>query len=85
MKNGIRISIPADEVGPGDHVIVQPGGTIPVDGKVISGESLINEAAITGESVPVSKREGDFVFSSTISDNGYLEIIAEKVGDDTTV
>lgn len=84
LKDGMRVTIPADRVKVGDHVIVQPGGRIPVDGKVISGHSLINEAAITGESVPVSKREGDQVFSSTISDNGYLEIIAEKAGDDTT-
>lgn len=84
MKNGNRITIPADEVGVGDLVIVQPGGRIPVDGKVVSGQSLINEASITGESVPVTKRTGDQVFSSTISDNGYLEVVAEKVGDDTT-
>lgn len=84
LKDGVRVTIPADEVAIGDVVIVQPGGRIPVDGKVVSGQSLINEAAITGESVPVNKREGDQVFSSTISDNGYLEIIAEKVGDDTT-
>lgn len=84
LKNGERIVIPADEVEVGDHVIVQPGGRIPVDGKVISGQSLINQAAITGESVPVNKSKGDQVFSSTVSDNGYLEIIAEKVGDDTT-
>ncbi|MFA5574333.1 MAG: cation-translocating P-type ATPase [Brumimicrobium sp.] len=84
LRDGKRVAIPADEVEVGDHVIVQPGGRIPVDGKVISGQSLINEAAITGESVPVNKSEGDTVFSSTISDNGYLEIMAEKVGDDTT-
>lgn len=84
LKNGERITIPAEEVQIGDHVIVQPGGRIPVDGKVISGQSLINQAAITGESVPVSKAKGDQVFSSTVSDNGYLEILAEKVGDDTT-
>lgn len=84
LRDGSRVTIPADEVEVGDQVIVQPGGRIPVDGKVISGQSLINEAAITGESVPVNKREGDQVFSSTISDNGYLEILAEKVGDDTT-
>lgn len=84
LRNGERVTIPADEVEIGDKVIVQPGGVIPVDGKVVSGQSLINEAAITGESVPVTKNEGDQVFSSTISDNGYLEIIAEKVGDDTT-
>ncbi|HTM90991.1 MAG TPA: cation-translocating P-type ATPase [Flavisolibacter sp.] len=84
LKNGKRITIPAEEVQVGDHVIVQPGGKIPVDGKVITGQSLINQAAITGESVPVNKTKGDQVFSSTVSDNGYLEILAEKVGDDTT-
>lgn len=84
LRDGVRVTIPADEVAVGDNIIVQPGSRIPVDGKVISGQSLINEAAITGESVPISKRKGDQVFSSTISDNGYLEIIAEKVGNDTT-
>ena len=83
LRDGKRVVIPADEVELGDHVIVQPGGRIPVDGKVITGQSLINQAAITGESVPVNKKQGDQVFSSTISDNGYLEIQAEKVGDDT--
>lgn len=84
LKEGKRITIPADEVEKGDTVIVQPGGRIPVDGTVISGNALINEAAITGESIPVEKHAGDPVFSSTISDNGYLEIAAEKVGEDTT-
>lgn len=84
LRNGARVTIPADEVEIGDHVIVQPGGRIPVDGKIIVGQSLINESAITGESVPANKRQGDQVFSSTISDNGYLEILTEKVGNDTT-
>lgn len=84
LKNGNQVVIPVDEVKVGDHVIVRPGGRIPVDGKVISGQSSVNEAAITGESVPVNKTKGDRVFTSTVSDNGYLEIIAEKVGDDTT-
>src|SRR5690606_20742159 len=84
LRNGARVTIPADEVEIGDYVIVQPGGRIPVDGKIIVGQSLINEAGITGESVPANKRQGDQVFSSTISDNGYLEILTEKVGNDTT-
>lgn len=84
LKDGKRNTIPADKVEKGDTVIVQPGGRIPVDGIILSGSSLINEAAITGESVPVSKHVGDPVFSSTISDNGYLEITAEKIGEDTT-
>lgn len=84
LRDGKRVVVPAHEVEVGDHVIVQPGGRIPVDGKVITGQSLINQAAITGESVPVNKKRGDQVFSSTISENGYLEILVEKVGNDTT-
>lgn len=57
---------------------------IPVDGKVLSGEAEVNEAAVSGESIPVSKITGDQVLSGTILDSGYLEIKAEKVGDDTT-
>lgn len=83
LRDGERVTIPADEVEAGDRVFVLPGGRIPVDGKVIAGESSVDEAAITGESVPVHKREGDQVFSSTVSDGGYLEILAERVGEDT--
>lgn len=84
LRDGKRVVVPAHEVEVGDHVIVQPGGRIPVDGKVITGQSLINQAAITGESVPVNKKRGDQVFNGTISENGYLEILVEKVGNDTT-
>src|SRR5690554_425921 len=77
LKDGNRITIPVEEVKVGDHVIVQPGARIPVDGQVLTGRSFINESAITGESVPVLKRKGDQVFSSTVSDDGYLEILAE--------
>src|SRR5699024_3141071 len=54
-----------------------------VDGKIISGRALINESTITGESVPLTKKQDDSVFSGTLNDNGYIEVIAEKVGDDT--
>ena len=84
LRDGRRIRIPAEEVEIGDHIIVQPGARIPVDGKVVAGQAMVNESAITGESVPITKRAGDQVFSSSISDNGYLEITAEKVGEDTT-
>ena len=83
LKNGKREMIAADEVEIGDHVFVQPGGKIPVDGIVISGEASVSEAAITGESLPVLKKEGTRVFSGTIAEDGYLEVIAEKVGMDT--
>ena len=77
-------TIPVEDVEEGDRVVIHPGGKIPVDGKIVSGKASINEAAITGESVPVSKSMNDKVFSGTIIDTGYLEIIAERVGDDTT-
>ena len=77
-------TIPVEDVEEGDRVVIHPGGKIPVDGKIVSGKASINEAAITGESVPASKSMNDKVFSGTIIDTGYLEIIAERVGDDTT-
>ena len=84
VKDGKRSTIPAEDVQKGDRIIIQSGGKIPVDGIVVSGQASINEAAITGESVPVKKEEADQVFSGTILDNGYLEVMAEKVGEDTT-
>ena len=83
-RDGKRVTIPAEEVKKGDLVFMQSGEKVAVDGRVFSGVALINEAAITGESVPVKKEKGAQVFSSTILDSGYLEVIAEKVGDDTT-
>ncbi|MBT2731756.1 cation-translocating P-type ATPase [Carnobacterium sp. ISL-102] len=76
--------IPVEDVVEGDRVVIHPGGKIPVDGKIMTGKASINEAAITGESVPASKVINDKVFSGTILDNGYIEMIAERVGDDTT-
>lgn len=84
VRGGKSIDISVEEVELGDRVIIRSGGKIPADGIIVSGKATINEAAITGESVPASKKENDKVFSGTIVDNGYIEIIAEKVGDDTT-
>jgi len=84
IRDGKEKEIAAEEVEIEEEVIVRPGEKIPVDGTVIKGESEINQAAITGESVPVRKEKGDEVFSGTINQNGYLEIKTEKVGDDTT-
>lgn len=83
IRNGKQIVLPVEDVKEGDHIAIQSGEKVAVDGKVISGTAFINEAAITGESVPAMKREGDAVFSGTIVDHGYMEVIAEKVGDDT--
>ena len=84
VRDGENVTIPVEEVEAGDHVIIRSGGKIPVDGTIVSGQASINEATVTGESVPASKTLDDQVFSGTILDNGYIEIIAEKVGDDTT-
>ncbi|MGM8216419.1 heavy metal translocating P-type ATPase [Bacillaceae bacterium W0354] len=84
IRNQQTITIPVEDVEVGDRVIIKPGGKVPVDGKVVLGQAYINEAAVTGESVPAQKKMDDRVYSSTIVDDGYIEIIAEKVGDDTT-
>ena len=84
IRNGETIILPIDKIMQGDHVLIQSGEKVAVDGKIVSGTAFINEATITGESVPANKKNGDHVFSGTLIDNGYIEVIAEKVGDDTT-
>lgn len=84
IRNGKEIEISPDEVVKNDIVIVKPGEKISVDGVVVGGNAYVNQAAITGESIPVSKKEGDSVFSSTIVESGYLKVKAKKTGDDTT-
>ncbi len=84
IRDGESLIIPVEEVVKGDRIIIRSGGKVPVDGSIVSGKATLNEAAITGESVPAMKETGDKVYSGTIVDNGYLEMIAEKVGDDTT-
>lgn len=82
-QKGDRETIPVEEVDEGDRLVILPGARVPVDGKVVDGEASINEAAVTGESVPVSKAEGDKVYAGTVADTGYMEMVAEKVGADT--
>lgn len=84
IRDGVQETIPVEKVVRGDRVIIHSGGKIPVDGKIVSGQASINEAAVTGESVPALKKVNDEVFSGTMVDNGYMEMIAEKIGDDTT-
>ncbi|RYG71502.1 cation-translocating P-type ATPase [Lentibacillus lipolyticus] len=84
IREGEQVIIPVEDVSEGDHVIVRSGGKIPVDGSIVNGQATLNEAAVTGESVPKTKNVDDSVFSGTIVDNGYVEMVAEKVGDDTT-
>lgn len=84
LRDGETITVAADDIVPGDRVLVHSGGTIAVDGTIALGQAHVNQATITGEPLPVSRAVGDAVFSGTILDNGYLEIIADKVGEETT-
>ena len=79
------LEIPVEDVHVGDIVIVRSGGSIPVDGMVLSGRASVDQSALTGESVPVEKVPGDSVAAATINTEGYLEFRADKVGQDTTL
>nr|WP_324253982.1 cation-translocating P-type ATPase [Paenibacillus sp. 1001270B_150601_E10] len=84
IRNGEQVLVPVDEVVKGERVVIRSGGKIPVDGKIVTGQASMNESAVTGESVPVFKKENDQVYSGSMVDHGYVEIIAERVGEDTT-
>ena len=84
-RDGETREISIDEVVPGDIFVVKPGENIPVDGIVLSGESAVNESALTGESVPVDKLPGDPVSAATVNQSGYLRCQAQRVGADTTL
>ena len=83
-EDGEFEEVEVDEVDVGDILLVKTGAKVPVDGTVLSGEGHINEASITGESVPVSKRKDTQVYAGTILENGTLQIVADRVGEDTT-
>lgn len=85
IRDGVEVTIDADEVAAGDTFVVKPGESIPVDGEVISGESAVDEAALTGESLPVDKGVGDRVSAATLNQNGALTCVATRVGGDTTL
>lgn len=84
MENGEFEEVDIFDVDEGDILLVRTGSSIPVDGTVLVGEGHINEASITGESVPVSKSNGSEVFAGTILENGTIQIQADRVGEDTT-
>ncbi|MDD4295675.1 MAG: heavy metal translocating P-type ATPase [Ruminiclostridium sp.] len=84
MENGEFVEVEVDEVDVGDILLVKTGAKVPVDGTVLTGEGHINEASITGESVPVSKKKDSGVYAGTILENGTLQIVADRVGEDTT-
>lgn len=84
-RYGQEVAIPVEDVAVGDIMIVKPGQKIPMDGVVVSGSSSVNQAAITGESVPVSKTVGDEVFAGTLNQEGLLEVKVTKLVTDTTI
>lgn len=85
VRDGAEIMAPVSEVRPGDIFVVRPGETVPVDGIVLEGASAVNEAALTGESLPVDKEPGDEVTSATLNQSGFLRCRASRVGEDTTL
>ena len=84
-RNDIEMKIPVEQVEKGDIVLVRSGGSIPVDGIVLKGRAAVDQSALTGESLPVEKAPGDGVAAATINTEGYLEIRADKIGEDTTL
>ncbi|MCL1977459.1 MAG: cadmium-translocating P-type ATPase [Candidatus Bathyarchaeota archaeon] len=85
LVDGIEQEVPLEDVKIGDIIIVKPGGKIPVDGTVVSGSTSIDESALTGESMPVDKKEGDSVFAATINTTGSIKFRADKIGADTAL
>ncbi len=85
IRNGVEGELPIAEVKVGDTVRVLPGAALPVDGVVAEGVSAVDESAITGESIPVEKREGDHVTAATINGAGHMLVRCERVGEDTTL
>ena len=85
IKEGAETEISVDQVKKGDVFVVRPGESIPVDGIIIEGNSAVNESALTGESIPVDKMEGDLVSAATVNQSGFLKCEATMVGEDTTL
>ena len=85
IRDGVETKVPIEEVKKGDVVVVRPGENIPVDGVVLEGASAVNEAALTGESIPVDKAQGDPVSAATVNQSGYLRCEATRVGEDTSL
>ena len=85
IRDGVETKVPIEEVKKGNVFVVRPGENIPVDGVVLEGASAVNEAALTGESIPVDKAQGDPVSAATVNQSGYLRCEATRVGEDTSL
>ena len=85
LRDGAEMTVPIEQVQKGDIFVVRPGENVPVDGIVLEGSSAVNESALTGESIPVDKAEGDKVSAATTNQSGFLRCQATRVGEDTTL
>ncbi len=85
LRDGVETEVGIEEVKTGDIFVVRPGEQIPVDGVIVKGMTAVNESALTGESIPVDKAEGDPVSAATMNQQGYIECRATRVGEDTTL
>src|SRR5690606_6494840 len=85
LRDGTQVEVPAGAVRPGEIVVVKNGAKVPVYGEVTDGTGALDEASITGESIPVEKVAGDRVFAGTVSHGGLLQVRATGVGADTTL
>ena len=85
VRNGEETAVPVEQVRKGDIFVVRPGENIPVDGVILEGNSAVNEAALTGESIPVDKEPGDTVSAATVNQSGFIRCEATRVGEDTTL
>ncbi|NLJ95589.1 MAG: copper-translocating P-type ATPase [Clostridiales bacterium] len=85
IRNDIEVEIPIEEVEVGDIIVVKPGEKMPVDGVVVKGTTSVDESMLTGESIPVEKREGDSIIGASINKNGSIQYKATKVGKDTAL
>ena len=85
VRDGLEVEVPVDQVRTGEIFLVRPGESIPVDGTVVEGSSAVDEAALTGESIPVDKEVGDPVSAATMNQSGFLRCEATRVGEDTTL
>ena len=85
LRDGAETEVPVEQVVKGDLFVVRPGENIPVDGIVLEGISAVNEAALTGESIPVDKKPGDQVSAATVNQSGFLKCEASRVSEDTTL
>ena len=84
-RDGKQVEIPASAVAMGEIVLVKNGAKVPVDGQVVAGSGALDEASITGESIPVEKAKGDHVFAGTVSNGGFVQVLATGIGADTTL